>query len=181
MSVMRPVRVALSAASRTDSPAGPARSATSGSVRDRHDGPPAGPDVPAAPDPEIVQGGGRVEGLGCGRAPVDEQRLVAAVLGRESDPAHVARHVDVVPVQPAEAQTALGRVEGHQPQGVQLHLGLPLTDGLRVVRHRGQLFVEPVDGARPEIVQPCVQAADVALFRGEVGLGSGCRHIRLFR
>ena len=62
-----------------------------GLVGDADDGAPAGADVPAAADAEVVQRGRGVEGLGGRGAPVDQQRLLVAVLGLQPDPADVAR------------------------------------------------------------------------------------------
>ena len=134
----------------------------------RHDRPAAGADVPPAPHAEVVQRGGGVERLGRRGPPVDQQRLLGAVLGRQPDPADVARHVGVVAVQPAEAEPALGGVERDQPLGVQLDGGLALADGLRVVRDDGQRFLEPADDVAAHVVQPPVQAAHVALLRRQL-------------
>ena len=116
-----------------------------GLVGDADDRAAAGADVPASPDAEVVQRGRGVERLGRGRPPVDEQRLLVAVLGLQPDPADVARHLGVAPVEPAEAQPALGGVEGDQPLGVELHGRLALADGLRVVRGARQGVVEAGD------------------------------------
>ena len=146
-----------------------------GLVGDADDGAAAGADVPAAADAEVVQRGRGVERLGRRGAPVDQQRLLAAVLGLQPDPADVARDVGVAAVEPAEAEPALGGVEGDQPLGVELHGRLALADGLRVVRDAGQGVVEAADHLRADVVEPPVQAGHVALLGGQllVVVGSG--------
>ena len=151
-----------------------------GLVGDGHHRPAAGADVPPPPDAEVVQRGRGVEGLGRRRPPVDQQRLLGAVLGGQPDPAHVARHHGVVAVQSAEAEPAVGGVERHQALGVQLDGGLALAHGLRVVGPQGEHLLEPADDVTAHVVQPPVQSADVVLLDRQVRLVTARQFLSLF-
>ena len=169
MSPIRPVRRAVTAAISAASLVSPvllpaaaasSRSSTSSSTADDLAAPRA--QVPAAAHALGRRGGGGVERLRRGRAPVHQQRLVLVLLVEQAQPPDVAP-LPRLGVEPPERQAVLGGAQRGEPVGVHRGGGVALGQRLRradglVVQHR----LEPARGVGAALVEPVVEHGDVA-------------------
>ena len=169
MSRIRPVRLALSAASSADSPVSPSCFDGIGGrqvqdlIVDAHHGPAAGLDVTAPPDVGGRGRGGQVERPRRVGAPVHEQLLVVAGIVVNADPADVPA-LAVVEIEPAEAQAVLRRVELGELLGVHDAECLALGPGLMRPARLPQHLRQPARGAIPQLIEPAVEHGDVLLL-----------------
>ena len=112
-----------------------------------------------------IRAGRGVEGLGRGRAPVGQQRLVVVVLVEDADPADVAAFAGQG-VQPAEAQPVVRDAEPPHLLGQRAHLGVALHERAavfhvdRAAQRRGVADLHP----RAFRVEARVQLCHVLLF-----------------
>jgi hypothetical protein len=157
-------------------------------VVDAGDGALPGVDVPAPDQAGRILGGGGVEGLRRGRAPVDELGLVLVVA--QPDPPDVqcgtellVRTVIRITVGAAEAQAVLDRVQLGEPprlfrrRDVALDPGLEGPAGTAAALRLGERALGPV----PRLVQQPVKHIEIRLFlpysRTGGGIGLTNRHI----
>ena len=169
MSPIRPVRRAVTRGHQRRLAGQPGAAAGRGGVVevehlvvDGHDLAAPRAQVPAAAHALGRRGGGGVERLRRGRAPVHQQRLVLALLVEQAQPADVAP-LPRLGVEPPERQAVLGRAQRREPVGVHRGGGVALGQGLRgadglVVQDR----LEPARGVGPALVEPVVEHGDVA-------------------
>ena len=143
-----------------------------------------GVDVAAADQPVRVAGGGGVEGVGRGGAPVDEPRLVLVI--PQADPADVQGAGMLgfrCSVGAAEAQAMLHGVQLGQPPrlfgrgDVAFDPGLEGASGAAAALRLGERALGPV----PCLVKQAVKHIEIRLFladgRGRRGIGLTKRHL----
>ena len=174
MSVIRPVRAAPSAASSAASPAGPVSRAASGSVEVEHlvvdPGHLAQPgaDVPAPADALRPGRGGDVERPRRGRSPVQQQRLVVALVVDDAEPADVPA-LAVLEVQPTEAEPVLRGVELAEPAGPLRGRAVPLGHALVRGGHAAdQGLGEVAGGSLAQPIELLVEHRHVLLLGRDV-------------
>ena len=132
-----------------------------------------GPQVPPPGHPLRGHRGGEVERPGRGRPPVDQQRVLIAVLGEQPDPADVARIVRGE-IEPAETESVLHRIHLGQLFGVETARRLPLGPALRGAAGLQKDRAQPVVCLLTKVIQPVVEAVQIGLFATDVvGPGDG--------
>jgi hypothetical protein len=131
----------------------------------------SGDEVPAAHDAHRRDRGRAVEGLGDGRAPVDDERSVVIVFDR--DAADVPTR-GILHVEPTEQQRRFADLEVGEPALGDVPRDVALEP--RLVRStRADVGVRGSDPLRrgPHRLEAGIGARDVRLLLGELGIGAG--------
>ena len=126
-----------------------------------------GGEVPAAAQAHRGVAGGEVEGAGDRGPPVDEERpalprLVGLLLAQPDPPDVVLGAID--PVDPAEAERAVHRVERGQQSGALGHRDVPLHPRLGTAADRRERAPDRLLGLAAQCVDMAVEAVDEFLL-----------------
>ena len=139
-------------------------------VLDAQQGPAPDREVPAAGEAHRVATGGPVEGLGHGRPPVDDHRVLVLVGHGDATDVEIVTAVLLVTVDPPEDERGVSQVEAPQAVGDAVVHDLPLPAGLLGATPSDLDGVRQPGGRRAAGLEALVGALDVGLFGVEVGV-----------